>query len=85
MWRGTLFFITIVMVTASGRAAVAEYARETMSLLATGVAGSDFILLLIAFSALGSILLMCRRSPEKSAERWVWQEIRGDPGIEKKK
>jgi hypothetical protein len=80
MWGAALFLITIVMVTPIGRALVDEYVCRIAASLAMPVPYAHAILMVMAFCALASMLLLRRRAPRRVEIRWVWYEIRGEPG-----
>ena len=78
MWGAALFFITILMVTPCGRAAVDEYARQALSLFAAQLPYSDVALVIMGLSAVASFLLLCGRGREKPGPCWTLWEIRGE-------
>jgi hypothetical protein len=73
MWGAALFFITMVMVTECGRDAASVYVQRIVSLFSGQLPYSDVALWVMALSALGCLLLMRKRAPERSVERWVVQ------------
>jgi hypothetical protein len=73
MWGAALFLITIFMVTQGGRDAASGYVERFASLFSGQIPGSDAALWVMALSALACFLVMRKRSPEKTVERWVWQ------------
>jgi hypothetical protein len=79
MWTVALFFITIVLVTPGGRAAIDEYASQAASLFSGDVAYSDPAILLLALGTAGAVLLVCLRLPKRS-EGCVWRVIRFEVG-----
>src|ERR1700758_3634290 len=77
MRGAALFFITIVLVTASGRTALEEFAGQINFLLAQSPY-SYVILAFMAFSALLCLLVMRDPSKDKSVVYLVRREARGD-------
>jgi len=80
MWGAVLFFLTIVMVTPLGRAVADELVRRIVVSLAMPVPYAHAGVAIMAFCALASMLLMRRRAPKRVEIRWVWYQVRGDPG-----
>jgi hypothetical protein len=77
MWGAALFFITILMATPGGRAAVCQYAQQAIDLFAAQLPYSDVAFVLMTLSALGCLLIIRGgRTPERPVERWIWREIR---------
>lgn len=75
MWKVALFFITIVLVTPGGRAAIDEYASQAASLFTGDLSYSDPVIMILALGTVGAVLLMCLRLPKRSDE-CVWRVIR---------
>src|SRR5579872_5302958 len=80
MWRPAAFLITIIAVTASGRSALDEYARQALALLDAQLPYSYLVLAVVAFSALICLLVMHEWGRGKPNVYKVCQEIRYDSG-----
>ena len=76
MWGAAGFFITIVMVTPTGRAVAGAFAQQTISVFSAECTYPDAVFALMAVSFLISMLLMCGGTKEKQPEQWVWREVR---------
>jgi len=76
LWRPALFFITIVVVTPSGRAAVDEYGSQVIALLDAQAPYSYVTLIFIAATALACLLMMLEWRRQKPVIYHVCREIR---------
>ena len=79
MWGPTLFCITILLVTPSGRGVVATYATDTLTRFAEQQPYSYLTLVSMAALALAMLLMMRRRRPKRSevSVSFIWREIHG--------
>jgi hypothetical protein len=76
MWGATLFFITIVFVTQTGREAAVEYISQILSQPC-----SPESLACMALGTAAALWVMCRRGPKPQAY-WVLQVVHGETGPE---
>ena len=77
MWGASLFSITILLATSSGRSALEAYASQTITRFAEQAPYSYLILVFAAALALVLQLMMRPRSPETPVVFRVRWELRG--------
>jgi hypothetical protein len=77
MWKPALFLVTVVLVTANGRAALAEYAQRASSLFAGNSTYEDLAMAAMALVFVGLLLLMLCQSPKDPDARWVLRKVQG--------
>ena len=76
MWKPVLFLITIMAVTASGRAAIDEFANWAVTRLAAEAPASYFVAPIVVGIALLSVMLMRGGRKKRTQSYSVWREIR---------
>jgi len=77
MWGASLFSITILLATSSGRSALEAYAGQTINRFADQAPYSYLIVAFAAALALVMLVMMRRRSPETPVVFRVRWELRG--------
>jgi len=77
MWGASLFLVTFMLVTSSGRALLGQYIGQTLEQYAAQSPYTEFMLLLLAVIALWMSIMMRRKRKPAVNQYVIYREVRG--------